>query len=135
MQNINWISELKLRASTGKLGNQSGLNNYNSLAIYDPLGTLLRYGNPDLKWETTNQNNIGFDLSMLKNKISLSVDYFKKTTSDLLLPLSLPSFVGDVQPTVVNAGAVSNKGFEIAVGYNNNCLLYTSPSPRDRQKS
>src|SRR5665647_470866 len=120
MQNINWISELKLRASTGKLGNQSGLNNYNSLVIYDPLGTLLRYGNPDLKWETTNQNNIGFDLSMLKNKISLSVDYFKKTTSDLLLPLSLPSFVGDVQPTIVNAGAVSNKGFEIAVGYNNN---------------
>jgi len=120
MQNINWISELKLRASTGKLGNQSGLNNYNSLAIYDPLGTLLRYGNPDLKWETTNQNNIGFDLSMLKNKISLSADYFKKTTSDILLPLGLPAFVGDVQATMVNAGTVSNNGFELAVGYRNN---------------
>lgn len=120
MQDISWISDLKLRASSGKLGNQSGLRDYNSLAIYNPLGTLLRYGNPDLKWETTNQNNIGLDLSMLKNKISISVDYFKKTTSDLLLPLSLPTVVGDVKPTIVNAGAVSNKGFELAVGYKNN---------------
>jgi len=119
MQDVSWISDLKLRASTGKLGNQSGLSNYNSLAIYDPLGTLLRYGNPDLKWETTNQNNIGFDVSLLKNKFSFSADYFKKTTSDLLLPLSLPSVVGDVQPTMVNAGAVSNKGFEFTAGYRN----------------
>ena len=120
MENVNWISDLKLRASTGKLGNQSGLSNYNSLAIYDPLGTLLRYGNPDLKWETTNQNNIGFDLSLFRNKFSLSADYFKKTTSDLLLPLSLPSVVGDVQPTIVNAGQVSNTGFEFTAGYRNN---------------
>lgn len=119
MQDVSWISDLKLRASTGKLGNQSGLSNYNSLAIYDPLGTLLRYGNPDLKWETTNQNNIGLDISMFKNKFSLSADYFKKTTSDLLLPLSLPSVVGDVQPTMVNAGQVSNTGFELTAGYRN----------------
>ncbi len=120
MQDVSWISDLKLRASTGKLGNQSGLSNYNSLAIYDPLGTLLRYGNPDLKWETTNQNNIGMDVSLLKNKFSLSVDYFKKTTSDLLLPLSLPSVVGDVQPTIVNAGEISNTGFEFSATYRNN---------------
>lgn len=119
MRDVSWISDLKLRASTGKLGNQSGLNNYNSLAIYDPLGTLLRYGNPDLKWETTNQNNIGIDVSLLNNKFSLSVDYFEKTTSDLLLPLSLPSVVGDVQPTIVNAGQVTNKGFELAAAYRN----------------
>jgi TonB-linked SusC/RagA family outer membrane protein len=119
MQDVSWISDLKLRASTGKLGNQSGLSNYNSLAIYDPLGTLLRYGNPDLKWETTNQNDIGFDLSLFRNRFSLSADYFKKTTSDLLLPLSLPSVVGDVQPTIVNAGQVSNTGFEFTAGYRN----------------
>lgn len=127
MENVTWISDLKLRASTGKLGNQSGLSNYNSLAIYDPLGTLLRYGNPDLKWETTKQDNIGIDLGLLKNKIYLSADYFKKTTSDILLPLNLPSLVGDVQPTMVNAGVVSNEGFELAVGYKNNdhALKYT----------
>jgi len=120
MQDVSLISDLKLRISSGKLGNQSGLNNYNSLAIYNPLGTLLRYGNPDLKWETTQQDNIGLDLSLLKNKITLTVDYFRKTTSDILLPLNLPKLVGDVQPTIVNAGEVSNKGFEMSLGFKNN---------------
>ena len=124
MQDVGWISELKLRASTGKLGNQSGLNNYNSLAIYDPQGTLLRYGNPDLKWETTNQDNIGIDLSIFQNKLSFSADYFNKTTSDLLVPLSLPDVVGNVQPTMVNAGKVSNKGFELSVGYRENMRAF-----------
>jgi len=120
MQDVSVISDLKLRISSGKLGNQSGLNNYNSLAIYNPLGTLLRYGNPDLKWETTQQDNIGLDLAILKNKITLTVDYFRKTTSDILLPLNLPKLVGDVQPTIVNAGEVSNKGFELSLGFKNN---------------
>ena len=120
MKDVDWISDFKLRASTGKLGNQSGLNNYNSLSIYDPQGTLIRYGNPDLKWETTNQNNIGIDLGLFKNKFSISADYFKKTTSDLLLPLGLPRVVGDVKPTIVNSGTVSNTGFELALGYRNN---------------
>lgn len=120
MRNIAWLSDLKFRASTGKLGNQSGLSQYNSLAIYNPQGVLVRYGNPDLKWETTNQNNIGVDIGLLKNKIFISADYFQKTTSGILLPLNLPALVGDVQPTNVNAGAVINKGFELAVGYKNN---------------
>ena len=120
MHDISWLSDLKLRASTGKLGNQSGLSQYNSLAIYNPQGVLVRYGNPDLKWETTNQNNIGLDISLLKNKIFISADYFKKTTSGILLPLNLPALVGDVQPTNVNAGQVTNKGFELAAGYKNN---------------
>jgi outer membrane receptor protein involved in Fe transport len=117
MENVSLISDLKLRVSSGKLGNQSGLSNYNSLAIYDPLGTLLRYGNPDLKWETTTQNDIGIDLGLLKNKFTLTADYFKKTTSDILLPLNLPTLVGNVQPTIVNAGEVSNKGFELSLGF------------------
>jgi len=119
MQDVTLISDLKLRISSGKLGNQSGLSNYNSLAIYDPLGTLLRYGNPDLKWETTTQNDIGIDLGLLKNKFTLSADYFKKTTSGILLPLNLPNLVGNVQPTIVNAGEVSNKGFELTLGFKN----------------
>jgi len=104
------------------LGNQSGLNNYNSLTTYRRLGdqyVISRYGNPDLKWETTQQDNIGLDLGLFKNKVYISADYFKKTTSDILLPLSLPSLVGDVQATMVNAGIVTNKGFELAISYNN----------------
>jgi len=121
MQNVDWVSDLKLRASTGKLGNQE-IGNYSYLTILRRSGDqyiTARYGNPDLKWETTQQNNIGIDLGLLQNKISLSVDYFEKTTSDILLPLSLPSLVGDVSPTIVNAGSVSNKGFELALGYKN----------------
>ncbi|MBC7840023.1 MAG: TonB-dependent receptor, partial [Nitrospiraceae bacterium] len=78
-----------------------------------------RYGNPDLKWETTTQNNIGVDVGLLSNRLYFSVDYFKKLTSDILLPISLPSIVGNVSPTIVNAGEVSNKGFEFAVDYRN----------------
>ena len=122
MQEVSWISDLKLRASTGKLGNQE-ISNYSYLTLLRRSGdqyVISRYGNPDLKWETTQQNNIGLDLGLLKNKIYISVDYFKKTTSDILLPISLPALVGSVSPTIVNAGTVSNKGFELALGFRNN---------------
>lgn len=56
-------------------------------------------------------------MGMLNNKLYLSVDYFTKLTSDILLPISLPSIVGNVSPTIVNAGEVSNKGFEVALDY------------------
>jgi len=122
MQDVKWISDLKLRASTGNLGNQE-ISNYSYLTLLRRSGdqyVISRYGNPDLKWETTKQNNIGLDMGFLKNKIYLSVDYFKKTTSDILLPISLPALVGSVSPTIVNAGTVTNKGFELALGFKNN---------------
>ncbi|MEJ7677651.1 MAG: SusC/RagA family TonB-linked outer membrane protein [Segetibacter sp.] len=80
MQNVNWLSDLKLRASVGKLGNQE-IDNYAFLTLLRRSGDqylISRYGNPDLKWETTTQNNIGLDMGVLKNKIYLSVDYFVK---------------------------------------------------------
>jgi TonB-linked SusC/RagA family outer membrane protein len=122
MKDVSWISDLKLRASTGSLGNQE-IDNYSYLTLLRRSGDqyiISRYGNPDLKWETTKQNNIGLDLGLFKNKIYLSADYFKKTTSDILLPISLPALVGSVEPTIVNAGTVTNKGFELALGFKNN---------------
>lgn len=122
MKDIKWISDLKLRASTGKLGNQE-IDNYSYLTLLRRSGdqyVISRYGNPDLKWESTKQNDIGLDMGFLRNKILLSVDYFEKTTSDILLPISLPALVGSVSPTIVNAGTVTNKGFELAVGFKNN---------------
>jgi TonB-linked SusC/RagA family outer membrane protein len=122
MQDVKWISDLKLRASSGKLGNQE-INNYSYLTLLSRSGdqyVISRYGNPDLKWESTQQNDIGLDMGFLKNKIYLSADYFEKTTSDILLPISLPALVGNVSPTIVNAGTVTNKGFELAVGFKNN---------------
>src|SRR5688572_28224254 len=122
MRNVGWVSDLKLRASTGKLGNHE-IDNYSFLTLLRRQGDqylISRYGNPDLKWETTTQNDIGFDLGMLSNKLYMSFDYFVKNTSDILLPISLPSIVGNVSPTIVNAGEVSNKGIEVALDYRNN---------------
>jgi len=121
MQNVGWISDLKLRASTGKLGNQE-IDNYAFLTLLRRSGDqylISRYGNPDLKWETTLQNDIGLDVGLLSNKLYLSTDYYVKKTSDILLPISLPSIAGNVSPTIVNAGEVSNKGFELALDYRN----------------
>ncbi|PWS26923.1 SusC/RagA family TonB-linked outer membrane protein [Pedobacter yonginense] len=122
MKNVTAISDLKLRASYGKLGNQE-IDNYAYLTLIRKDGDKYvtdRYGNPDLKWETTTQTNIGLDLGMFKNSLYLSVDYFIKNTSGILLPISLPKFVGDVKPTYVNAGEVQNKGLEVALTYTNN---------------
>jgi TonB-linked SusC/RagA family outer membrane protein len=121
LKDVNWLSDLKVRGSWGQLGNQE-IDNYAFMTLLKKDGdkyVVSRYGNPDLKWETSEQANVGFDLGLLKNKIYLSVDYFIKTTSDILLPISLPSFVGNVSPTIVNAGKVRNKGFEFALNYRN----------------
>lgn len=115
MQNVKALSYLKLRASIGSLGNQSGIPNYSYLTKYDGEGKITRYGNPDLKWETTTQTNIGLDAGLFGNKIYLSADYFIKNTHDILLGVSLPKLVGQVDATFVNAGKVRNQGFEIAL--------------------
>lgn len=121
MQDVTWLSDLKLRASTGKLGNQE-IDNYAFLTLLRKSGDqflISRYGNPDLKWESTTQHNIGIDIGVLRNRIYLSIDYFEKKTSDILLPISLPSLVGNVSPTIVNAGEVSNQGIEVALNLRN----------------
>ena len=121
VQKIGWISDLKLRASTGKLGNQE-IDNYAFLTLLRRSGDqylISRYGNPDLKWETTSQQDVGMDLGVLSNKLSVSLDYFVKKTSDILLPISLPSIAGNVSPTIVNAGQVSNRGYELGMNFRN----------------
>ena len=126
--NPGWLTQLKLRASWGQLGNQE-IPNYAYLTLYrrDADRYLIsRYGNPDLRWETTTQANVGIDFSLYRSKLYGSVDYFRKTTTDILLPISLPQLVGDVSPTFLNAGEVSNQGFEFALAYRNfdNALGY-----------
>ena len=102
--NPGWLTQLKLRASWGQLGNQE-IPNYAYLTLYrrDADRYLIsRYGNPDLRWETTTQANVGIDFSLYRSKLYGSVDYFQKTTTDILLPISLPQLVGDVSPTFLN---------------------------------
>jgi len=119
MKDVHWLSDLKLRASIGKLGNQE-IDNYAYMTLLKKVGekyVIDRYGNPDLKWESTTQNNIGLDIGLLQSKIYLSIDYFNKTTNGILLPISLPKIIGDVRATYVNAGEVNNKGLEVAVNF------------------
>ncbi len=121
MKKYDWLSDLKLRASVGQLGNQE-IANYAYLTLIKKDGDkylISRYGNPDLKWETTTQYNAGLDAGFFKNRLYFTVDYFQKYTTDILLPISLPSIVGDVQPTIVNAGEVSNRGWEFGVTLRN----------------
>uniref|UniRef100_UPI0023528CA2 SusC/RagA family TonB-linked outer membrane protein n=1 Tax=Maribacter polysiphoniae TaxID=429344 RepID=UPI0023528CA2 len=121
LEDVDWLSDLKLRASWGQVGNQE-IDNYTYLTLIsqtDGIVTVDRFGNPDLKWETSTQSNVGVDLSLFNNKLAMSAEYFNKSTTDILLPISLPSVVGDVESTILNAGEVRNRGFEFSVNYKN----------------
>ncbi|WP_316756435.1 TonB-dependent receptor [Pedobacter aquatilis] len=122
MKDVKWISELKLRGSWGQAGNQEIPNNTYQTLVSESGGivNVVRYGNPDVKWETTTQTNFGLDLGILKNKLSFTADYFIKKTDDILLTVGLPAVsVGVIDRTYVNAGEVSNKGFEFGLNFQN----------------
>ncbi|WP_236564836.1 TonB-dependent receptor [Flavobacterium sp. MK4S-17] len=123
MQNVSWLPYLKLRASWGQAGNQEIPNNAYETLVSTTGGVvnIVRYGNPDLKWETTTQTNIGLDFGFFDNKLSFTADYFHKKTEDILLSVKLPvASVGAIERTYVNAGEVVNKGFEFGLNYQNN---------------
>ena len=132
MADNNFIEDLKLRVGFGETGNlpkQSNYNNSNTLnagALYAFGSSLTNVagvapanpnGNPDLKWEATQQLNIGFDISVLRGRISLSADYYDKRTKDLIFTEITPatSGNGDGQTNVNLPGYLSNKGFEFAL--------------------
>jgi TonB-dependent starch-binding outer membrane protein SusC len=136
----NTISNLKVRFGWGQNGNQdippySTFSSYISNPYYSnyDLGgsqssvvngfTQTRVGNPDLKWETTTQTNIGIDIGLINNRIELIVDYFTKNTGDLLLERPLPPVIGGTnQSEWVNAGSMENSGFEFLLNYRSNPL-------------
>jgi TonB-dependent starch-binding outer membrane protein SusC len=125
MQNLKLINELKLRVGYGELGNQ-GINNFETTQTLVAGGNSVfggtiyrgvvpaRLPNPDLKWETTAEINIGLDFSILGNRISGSVDYFDRKTKDQLFTKPLPSVVGFTSVRT-NFGEVQNKGLEIGL--------------------
>jgi TonB-linked SusC/RagA family outer membrane protein len=120
-----FFKELKLRASWGQTGNQEIANYASQLTFGTGPAVVLngvtlttvqpeRIPNPGLKWETTTQFNVGLDASILEGRISATVDYFRKYTTDLLFNLPLPSASGYAS-ILTNVGAVSNQGFELLV--------------------
>lgn len=116
----NVISDLKIRASYGRTGNQGGIGNYTAQGAFSTgLGYAGQNGvgptaiaNPDLKWETTDQFNAGADLSFLKSRVNLSVDVYLKNTSNLLLNVQLPNTSGFAS-ALQNVGSTENKGVEV----------------------
>ena len=135
MKNQTKISELKLRAGYGvtglngtALGATPWLASVSANSAYYPFGNTLTsgpassiqsLGNKDLQWETTKQLNIGLDLGLLNNAITLSAEYYQRKTDNLILAVPLPPSMGYLNSTVVeNAGAMRNNGFELQLGYN-----------------
>lgn len=121
------VNDLKLRGSYGSTGNQS----VDLYSYYDAL-TATSYtfngvpvpgyrqttlANTDLGWESTKQLDLGLDAAFLDKRLTLTADYYRKLTSNILLNLDIPATVGLNAPPQ-NAGSVENKGVEIAVNYN-----------------
>ena len=129
MKGIGLFDNLKLRASWGQTGSQA-INVYGTVTSYNTSanaagasfnnGTLtsgINIGNPgntNLKWETTTQSNVGLDLGILKNRLTLEADYFQKYTTDLLLSEPLPGYTGGGN-IYRNIGEISNNGFEFSI--------------------
>ncbi len=125
------FDDVKLRASWGQNGSLSALGGYSygtSIVgngfypltpgnIFTPARRPSSMGNDDMRWETSEQLDLGLDLRMLNDRLTFSVDYFDKKTRDLLIWNTTPSLSvgGNISP--INAGNVSNKGFEFEIGW------------------
>ncbi len=132
LQNSKLFSDLKLRAGWGQSGNQFTGTNFSYLpalssfvkyvvgkgnqAIVTGYAPVL-FANPDLKWETAIQTNIGLDFSILNYKLSGSVDYFSRTTKDLLISVPVALTTGFYQFADLNSGTLTNKGVEVTLNY------------------
>jgi TonB-linked SusC/RagA family outer membrane protein len=147
LKDRTWLNDLKLRLSWGETGNQE-ISNLARYFVYVPNygvsesggqsygtsydisgtngGSILQsgfkrdqIGNPDIKWETTTQYNLGLDWSMFKSRFFGSLDIFYKKTSDILVEMAGIAAMGEGSTQWINAGAMENKGFEVNLGYRN----------------
>ena len=131
---VKWLDNLKLRASWGLNGNDmidnsatyslfvNSVNNggYNLLGDNQILtaGTIRTHsGNPNLKWEQTEQVNIGIDAAFLNNRLTVSLDYFNKNTKDMLYEPAYAAVIGEGGYSFQNVAAMNNKGFEFTIGW------------------
>ncbi|MBV6439227.1 MAG: TonB-dependent receptor SusC [Saprospiraceae bacterium] len=126
MQGLDFIYDMKLRVGWGKNGNQEGIPNYARYGLVSyyrrastnplsgPAAVQVTYGNPDLKWETTAQSNVGIDLSMWNGRVTFIADAYIKKTDDVLLNVQLSNSL-PISTIQTNAGKIENKGLEFAL--------------------
>ncbi len=130
-QTHDWLSNLKFRASWGKNGNDNiGDFAYTTLTslgassnYYFGQTASMVYGskanrlaNEDLKWEESEQTDLGLDLGLFNNALTFSVDYFIKKTNGMIIEMPIPSYVGEAKP-LANVGDMENSGWEFELGY------------------
>ena len=127
----NVINNLKIRASWGKLGNTNGVGNYASQSTYtvanysmggsQAQGVYIKtLSNQLITWESTAVTNLGIDLGLLNNKLTAEIDLYNRLTDGILYAKTLPLTVGDKSAPIENLAEVTNKGFEITLGWNDN---------------
>ena len=122
MANNNLFDELKLRASYGITGNQNGISNFAARGLWTgganytvlPGTQPQQLANPELKWETTRQFNIGLDVGILQERVVVTFDWYNKYTEDLLLNVPLPPTTG-FSSQFQNFGEVENQGWELGI--------------------
>lgn len=129
MEDVKWVSDLKLRAGWGVTGNQDGLTPYKSLELYQASGTYFNNGafltafavsqnaNPDLKWEETSMFNVGLDFQLFKGRLNGTIEYYSKQTKDMLYNYSVPTPTYVYGTIAANVGDMSNKGIEVAFNF------------------
>ncbi len=127
MNNVNAVSDLKLRVGYGVVGNQDGIDPYQSLALYDRGSEYFDNGrwhntylysqnnNPNLKWEQTATFNPGIDFGFIANRITGSIDYYIKKTTDLLYVYNVPVPPYLYSTMLANVGDMENKGYEVVI--------------------
>ena len=130
LKNVGWLSDLKLRLSYGKTGQQDGIGDYNYFAIYSMNtgvgsyydvagnGTLARpvAYDPELKWETTDTYNVGFDFGAWNQRFTIGVDVYYRKTTDLLNESDMAAGTNFKNRVMTNIGSMENKGVEVTLG-------------------
>jgi TonB-linked SusC/RagA family outer membrane protein len=132
MQNISALTNLKVRASWGAIGNEKIRYNRQFSLVQNELNPVFGVeealnpgasygvtGNPDLKWETTYQTDLGLEFGLLNQRLTGELDYYRRETQDILVDLLTPGHLGNGQGQRVtyNAGSVLNSGFEFNLGW------------------
>ncbi|MBC7569875.1 MAG: SusC/RagA family TonB-linked outer membrane protein, partial [Spirosoma sp.] len=134
MKSLTFVDDLKFRAGYGQTGNQE-IGNYNSYtqfstnpitSFYSITGAktsavpgyeLTQFGNANAKWETTTSLNLGLDASLLRNRLSMALDWYTRTTTDMLFPVSAPLTQGVATNPFQNIGSMRNRGVDLMLGY------------------
>jgi TonB-dependent starch-binding outer membrane protein SusC len=145
MKNIDFLNDLKIRGGWGKTGNQLIPNVYNPYTLYtpDPINNaydingagnsivsgfdLTQFGNPHGRWETNTSTNIGIDATLLKSKLEVILDFYDRTTSNMLTQVPIPRTAGTGTIAYTNIGEMNNKGVDLNLNWRDNIgkLRYT----------